>query len=44
MNTSIQEAISEEDILKIPGDIGLRPSTLFMFDSLVFVEGPSAEE
>jgi predicted ATP-dependent endonuclease of OLD family len=42
--TTIDEAISEEDIMKIPGDIGLRPSTLFMFDRLVFVEGPTDED
>ena len=42
--TTIEEAISDEDILKIPGDIGLRPSTLFMFDRLVFVEGPTDED
>ncbi len=44
MVTSVEEAVSEDDILKIPGDIGLRPSMLFMFDRLVFVEGATDEE
>jgi predicted ATP-dependent endonuclease of OLD family len=33
----------EEDALRIPSELGLRPSTVFMYDRLVFVEGPSDE-
>jgi putative ATP-dependent endonuclease of OLD family len=33
----------ENDALKIPSELGLRPSTVFMYDRLVFVEGPSDE-
>lgn len=32
-----------DDAWQIPAEIGLRLSTLFMFDRLVFVEGPSDE-
>jgi putative ATP-dependent endonuclease of the OLD family len=41
--TEIERAVSEDDVLRIPGEIGLRPSTVFMFDRLLFVEGPSDE-
>jgi putative ATP-dependent endonuclease of OLD family len=33
----------EEGALKIPAELGIRLSTVFMFDRLVFVEGPSDE-
>jgi putative ATP-dependent endonuclease of the OLD family len=33
----------EDEALKIPSELGLRPSTVFMYDRLVFVEGPSDE-
>lgn len=33
----------EEGALRIPAELGLRLSTVFMFDRLVFVEGPSDE-
>ena len=39
------EAIAEGDATyRIPAELGLRLSTVFMFDRLVFVEGPSDEE
>ena len=41
--SSVERAVSEDDVLRIPGEIGLRPSTIFMFDRLVFVEGPTDE-
>ena len=40
----IEKVLSKDDLLKIPEEIGLKPSTLFMFDCLVFVEGRSDEE
>jgi energy-coupling factor transporter ATP-binding protein EcfA2 len=33
-----------ESGLQIPVELGLRPSSVFMYDRLVFVEGPSDEE
>jgi putative ATP-dependent endonuclease of OLD family len=33
-----------ESGLQIPAELGLRPSSVFMYDRLVFVEGPSDEE
>jgi hypothetical protein len=39
------EKIDENDaLLRIPVELGLRLSTVFMYDRLVFVEGPSDEE
>jgi len=40
----VQKVASEGDLLKISEEVGLRPSTVLMFDRLVFVEGPSDEE
>ena len=38
------EGIGEEDAsVRVPSELGLRLSTVFMFDRLVFVEGPSDE-
>jgi putative ATP-dependent endonuclease of the OLD family len=34
---------AESEALLIPAELGLRLSTVFMFDNLVFVEGPSDE-
>lgn len=34
---------SGEGLLRIPSELGLRLSTVFMFDRLIFVEGPSDE-
>lgn len=42
-NTVCQLVEAEEEALRIPGELGLRLSTVFMFDRLVFVEGPSDE-
>ncbi len=42
-NTSCQLVEAEEEALRIPFELGLRLSTVFMFDRLVFVEGPSDE-
>lgn len=39
----IEPVISQDDILRIPDEIGLRPSTVFMFDKLLFVEGATDE-
>ncbi|WP_165585476.1 AAA family ATPase [Roseococcus sp. SYP-B2431] len=42
--TSIVNQIeSEENMLQIPENIGLRPSSVLMFDRLIFVEGPTDE-
>lgn len=41
--SSIEQVASENDLLKVPEEIGLRPSSVLMFDRLVFVEGPSDE-
>ena len=41
---TICEAAQDEDTaLKVPAELGLRLSSVFMFDRLVFVEGPSDE-
>src|SRR5262249_36680969 len=38
------EPIGRDDgVFRIPSELGLRLSSLFMFDQLVFVEGPSDE-
>ena len=42
-HTTVRKAVTEDDMLTVPTEIGLRPSTVFMFDRLVFVEGPSDE-
>jgi|SRR5579864_695715 len=42
--TEIQILDTSTGLQAIPAELGLRPSTLFMHDSLVFVEGPSDEE
>jgi putative ATP-dependent endonuclease of OLD family len=41
--TTCQLVEAEEEALRIPTELGLRLSTVFMFDRLVFVEGPSDE-
>jgi putative ATP-dependent endonuclease of OLD family len=41
--TSSESLSSETAISKIPAELGLKLSTVFMFDRLVFVEGPSDE-
>jgi putative ATP-dependent endonuclease of the OLD family len=41
--TSSQTVEAEEGALRIPAELGLRLSTVFMFDRLIFVEGPSDE-
>jgi putative ATP-dependent endonuclease of OLD family len=41
--TVCQLVEAEEEALRIPTELGLRLSTVFMFDRLVFVEGPSDE-
>jgi putative ATP-dependent endonuclease of the OLD family len=41
--TTCQLIEAEEEALRIPAEIGLRLSTVFMFDRLLFVEGPSDE-
>jgi putative ATP-dependent endonuclease of the OLD family len=41
--SKIEQISSKEDLLMIPDEIGLKPSTILMFDRLVFVEGPSDE-
>lgn len=42
--TSLEHVATGDELLRIPEEIGLRPSTVLMFDRLVFVEGPSDEE
>jgi putative ATP-dependent endonuclease of OLD family len=42
-HTNVQLLDLEEAQSKIPKELGLRLSTLFMFDRLLFVEGPSDE-
>jgi putative ATP-dependent endonuclease of OLD family len=42
--TSIQALDTSTGLQTLPAELGLRPSTVFMHDSLVFVEGPSDEE
>ena len=38
------ERLAEEDApVKLPAELGIRLSTVFMFDKIVFVEGPSDE-
>lgn len=38
------ERLAEEDApIKLPAELGIRLSTVFMFDKIVFVEGPSDE-
>ncbi|MFC3226791.1 ATP-dependent endonuclease [Marinibaculum pumilum] len=41
--TFVKNTVQQDDIVKIPSEIGLRPSSVLMFDRLVFVEGPSDE-
>lgn len=43
-STSVQRVSIEEAEQLIPKELGVRLSSLFMFDRLVFVEGPSDEE
>ncbi len=38
-----QTVEAEEGAMRIPAELGLRLSTVFMFDKLIFVEGPSDE-
>jgi hypothetical protein len=42
--TTAEAVDSGKGSLTIPAELGLRLSTVFMFDRLVFVEGPSDEE
>lgn len=42
--TAVQRVNMEEAATSIPRELGIRLSSLFMFDRLVFVEGPSDEE
>jgi len=41
--TAIEAVGPDHGAFKIPAELGLRLSSLFMFDQLVFVEGPSDE-
>ena len=41
--TGIQQLDAGDGALKVPAELGLRLSTVFMYDRLVFVEGPSDE-
>lgn len=42
-NTRCEAVDSGDGIMRIPSELGLRLSTVFMFDRLIFVEGPSDE-
>jgi len=41
--SKVEKVASENDLLAMSHEIGLKPSTVLMFDRLVFVEGPSDE-
>jgi len=41
--TQCERVEGEDAAVRIPGELGLRPSSVFMFDRLVFVEGQSDE-
>ena len=41
--STVDKAASETELILLARDIGLRPSTVLMFDRLIFVEGPSDE-
>lgn len=41
--SKVEKVASENDLLVMSQEIGLRPSTVLMFDRLIFVEGPSDE-
>ncbi|WP_230769803.1 AAA family ATPase [Sphingomonas sp. Leaf4] len=43
-NSTISKVASEGDLLRLTEEVGLKPSTVLMFDRLVFVEGPSDED
>ncbi|MGE5586273.1 MAG: AAA family ATPase [Bacillota bacterium] len=43
-STQIQFVDTEQAEIRIPKELGLRPSSFFLFDRLVFVEGPTDEE
>jgi len=43
-HSSVERVSSEDDILRVPDEVGLTPSSVLMFDRLVFVEGPSDED
>lgn len=42
-SSTVEQVASENDLLLLSQEIGLRPSTVLMFDRLIFVEGPSDE-
>lgn len=43
-NHTVSELLAaDEAVLRVPSELGLRLSSFFMFDRLVFVEGPSDE-
>ena len=42
-STQVQKLNFEEAEIQIPHELGIRLSSLFLFDRLVFVEGPSDE-
>jgi putative ATP-dependent endonuclease of OLD family len=39
----IERVASGDDLIKVSDEVGLKPSTVLMFDQLLFVEGPSDE-
>ena len=41
--TAIEQLDAGDGALKVPAELGLRLSTVFMYDRLLFVEGPSDE-
>jgi predicted ATP-dependent endonuclease of OLD family len=41
--TNVALVASEEDALRAVAEVGLRPSSVLMFDKLIFVEGPTDE-
>jgi predicted ATPase len=42
-STKVQQLNFEEAEIQIPAELGIRLSSLFLFDRLIFVEGPSDE-
>lgn len=42
-HATVEKVASENDLFLMSQEIGLRPSTVLMFDRLIFLEGPSDE-
>lgn len=42
-SSTVEKVASEDDLLLMSQEIGIRPSTVLLFDRIIFVEGPSDE-